>query len=252
MRFSLLGPFEIVTDDGFSHEPGPPKAAQTLALFATQPGSVVGSDTLIRELWQRDPPRSALATAQTYVHHVRRQLRALPADGLERPVLTTQASGYVLRIDERAIDVSGMESLVRQADAELRQGRVERAGGLLKQALTMRRGPLVSNLKVGPVLAGLRMRLEELYLQAQEMNVEVMIRSGRHRAAVVELRALVHQHPLHESFHGRLITALFHCGRRTEALTAYRTLKRTLMDELGLDPLPSIQRLIRAAAEDMD
>lgn len=244
MRLRLLGPFEIVTDDGLTHTPGPPKVAQTLALLATQPGEVVSSDTLVRELWREAPPRTALATAQTYIHHARARLHKLSAGQMSRPVLLTCPFGYVLRIEDRALDVKDLEDLVLLADTELARGRVESAADHMKRALGARRGPLVSNIRVGHVLTGRRARLEELYVQALEMHIEITIRLGRYHEAIPQLRLLVHDHPLHEWFHGQLIAALHRCGRRTEALQAYRALERILRDELGLSPLPGTRRLM--------
>jgi pSer/pThr/pTyr-binding forkhead associated (FHA) protein len=39
------------------------------------------------------------------------------------------------------------------------------------------------------------------------------------------------------------MTALFRCGRQADALAAYRGLRTTLMDELGLDPSPAARQL---------
>ncbi|EFL17243.1 BTAD domain-containing putative transcriptional regulator [Streptomyces sp. C] len=250
MRLRLLGPFLVVTADGTSHTPGPPKVAQALALLATQPGQVVSSDTLVRELWRENPPRTALATAQTHIHHARRRLDELSAGETSRPVLITCPSGYMLHLeDHQATDVRELEDLVLRADAELGRGDAETAAAHTKRALAIRRGPLVSNIPVGHVLAGRRARLEELYVQALELHIEITVRLGRYREVIPELRLLVHDHPHHEWFHGHLIAALHRCGRRTEALQAYRTLERILDEELGLSPLPSTRRLMDLVLE---
>ncbi|MFG2879454.1 AfsR/SARP family transcriptional regulator [Streptomyces sp. NPDC048337] len=66
---------------------------------------------------------------------------------------------------------------------------------------------------------------------------------GRLREVLPDLRGLVEEFPLHERFHGQLITALHHAGRRSEALQAYRTLYEILKRELGLEPSEDLQRL---------
>jgi Bacterial transcriptional activator domain len=43
--------------------------------------------------------------------------------------------------------------------------------------------------------------------------------------------------------------ALYRSGRQAEALAAYQDARRTLRDELGLDPTPELQRLERAILE---
>ncbi|MCF2435620.1 helix-turn-helix domain-containing protein [Streptomyces thinghirensis] len=51
MRFNLIGPFEIVTDDGRIYRPGTPKVCQTLALLLTRPNEIITAESLIQELW---------------------------------------------------------------------------------------------------------------------------------------------------------------------------------------------------------
>jgi hypothetical protein len=52
----------------------------------------------------------------------------------------------------------------------------------------------------------------------------------------VLLRALAERHPLRERLWWLLMTALRRCGRRAEALDAYREISRHLADDLGIDP----------------
>ncbi|MCP3822827.1 AfsR/SARP family transcriptional regulator [Streptomyces sp. A3M-1-3] len=252
MRFNLIGPFEIITDDGEICIPGTPKVCQTLALLLSRPNETVTADTLIRELWGDNPSGKALATVQTYIHHVRHRLlahgtaagpRHAAAPG--RPTLITRPPGYLLQIDEEAIDTTAFERLVVSGDADLKAGRTEFASRRLREALALWRGPVLSNVPTGPVLAGRVVYLDELRVRALELRIETEIRLGHRREILPELRSLVHDYPFNEWFHGQLIAILHHCGRRAEALSAYRELRRILRSELGLDPSADLQRLQR-------
>src|SRR5205085_5118651 len=66
---------------------------------------------------------------------------------------------------------------------------------------------------------------------------------------VDELERLIAAHPLRERLRGQLMLALYRAGRQADALDAYRDARRTLQDELGLDPgeeLRSLERRILA------
>jgi RecA/RadA recombinase len=75
------------------------------------------------------------------------------------------------------------------------------------------------------------------------MHIEADMQLGRYQELISELKVLVYTYPLHERFHGDLMTALNRSGRRYEALEVYRQLRGVLIDELGLEPSASMQRL---------
>jgi hypothetical protein len=58
-----------------------------------------------------------------------------------------------------------------------------------------------------------------------------------------ELESLTAEHPYREPLWARLITAYYLAERQSDALEAYRRLKMTLADDLGIDPGPTVQAL---------
>ncbi|MFF3323133.1 BTAD domain-containing putative transcriptional regulator [Streptomyces sp. NPDC002889] len=243
MQFNLIGPFEIVTDDDQAYAPKAPKICQMLAVLALQPREAVGTDTLVRELWGEDAPSNAIRTLQTHVYHARRMLEDAQGDAPARTLLVTQAPGYRLDIADDEVDVHVFERFVRRAQWELNQGSPERAANHLRRAQALWRGQMLSNVSVGVVLTGRIAHLEELRIRALELRVETENQLGRYREFLPELRTLVNDHPLHEWFHGQLISALHRAGRRGEALQAYQDLYNILKRELGLEPSAELQRL---------
>ncbi|MFF9087426.1 BTAD domain-containing putative transcriptional regulator [Streptomyces sp. NPDC014991] len=243
MELRLSGSFEIVTEDGKVHAHRAPKVSRLLAVLALQPRTTVATDTLIRELWGENPPAGALRTLRTHVYHARRMLAGIRACPPGHELLAAKGPGYRLEVDDEDVDVRAFELLVRRAQAELDARLLDAASHHVTRALGLWRGPLLSNMPVGPVLAGRTACLEELRLRALELRVEIAGASGRLRHMLPDLRALVDEYPLHEWFHGRLIQALHRVGRRGEALQAYQDLYVLLRAELGLEPSAELKRL---------
>ena len=72
-----------------------------------------------------------------------------------------------------------------------------------------------------------------------------------HAEVAGELTGLVGEFPLRERLAALLMTALYRCGRRGEALAAYDATRRVLAAELGLDPGPELARLqVQVLADD--
>ncbi|MEO3977577.1 AfsR/SARP family transcriptional regulator [Streptomyces sp. CAU 1734] len=243
MRFNLIGPFEIVTDDGRIHRPGTPKVCQTLALLLTRPNEIVTAESLIQDLWGEKPPRSAVTTLQTYVYHARRMFvnENLAAPG--RSLIVTSPPGYAIRVDDSEVDIRIFERLVAQSRNELSEGDPLAALTTVRRALDLWRGPALSNFPAGDVLTGHIVHLEELRIRAFEIRIEAEDQLGRHRESIPELRRLINDYPLNEWFHSQLIAALGAAGRRAEALQAYQNVRRLLADELGLEPSLELKQL---------
>ena len=86
-------------------------------------------------------------------------------------------------------------------------------------------------------------RLEDRRLAAREERLDAELELGRSADVVGELESLVEQNPLRERLRGQLMLALYRSGRQAEALQAYQEARRTLVDELGIEPSPALQQL---------
>ncbi|MDQ7907405.1 AfsR/SARP family transcriptional regulator [Phytohabitans sp. ZYX-F-186] len=240
MNFNVLGTFEVV-HNGVVSSPTAPKVCQVLALLllADQP---VPRESLIEELWVDRPPRSAVTTCQTYIYQIRKYLAEMgaPRDGMD--VLSTHPSGYVLRARRPDVDARRFEDLVEGARAVAAEDPVG-AARMVRRALRTWRGAPLSNLILGPLLRVHVSHLEEQYLRAWEICIELEMRMGRHRELIGELKTLAAMHPFKEWFHGQLMLALHRSGRRVEALNVYQKLHRILREELGLGPSLEIRQL---------
>jgi len=233
LEFRILGPLEVV-EAGTAVALGGQKQRALLALLLINAGKVVSTDRLINELWGEEPPRTAAAALQNLVSHLR---KALPTG-----VLVTQAPGYRIDLDEDQLDLACFERLVQDAEREDAPARSR----LLGDALAIWRGPPLTEFAYDSFARDEIRRLEELRLRVVEERIDADLELGRGRELVGELEALVGEWPLRERLRGQLMLALYRAGRQAEALAAYHETRRALVDQLGIEPSPTLQKLYRS------
>lgn len=248
MDIQVLGPLNADIN-GVSIVPTAGKPRQILALLAFYPGRVMPVPTLMEEIWGTNLPRSAMTTMQTYILQLRRRLGTAmgpDAPGSAKDVLATRHGGYLLQIPPESVDVHRYEQLVAAGQSAFDAGEDERAAGLFRKALDMWQGPALVDVRVGPVLEIEVVRLEESRLGTIERRIDADLRLGRHSELLAELTDLIARHPQHEGLHSQAMVALYRSGRQAAALDVYRRLRARLIEELGVEPSPQLQRLHQA------
>jgi predicted ATPase/DNA-binding SARP family transcriptional activator len=231
VEFRLLGPVEVVGEGG-ALALGGPKQRALLAELLLRRGSAVPRERLVDALWGDKPPASAISSLQVYVHGLR---RAVGPDRFE-----TRGNAYRVCLEPEELDVARFERLL----AEARDAPPAHAEELLASALALWRGDALADLGDSPVRAAAS-ALEDLRLQALELRADARLALGEHREVVAELEELVAAEPYRERFREQLVLALYRSGRQQDALDAYQDARRTL-DELGVEPGPSLRELERA------
>jgi DNA-binding SARP family transcriptional activator len=239
MEFRILGPLEVVEAGQPLPLPGT-KARAVLAILLLHANEVVSTERLIDELWRERPPDTAANTLQVHVSQLR---KSLPAG---KEILLTRGRGYLLRVEPEQLDLERFQGLLQRARALAAAGEPLEASSLLREALSLWRGPPLANVTSEFVAQADIARLEEERLVATEDRIEVDLELGRHDAVIGELEAMVAEHPLRERPRRMLMLALYRSGRQGEALELYQRTRRELVDELGIDPSPALQRLEKA------
>ncbi len=231
MEFRVLGPLEVRDGDRSLPLAGAKQRA-LLALLLLEANRVVSRERLIDGLWGDDPPETAVTSIQVYIS----RLRKLLASG----TLLTRPPGYLLDVEPENVDLFRFERLVEEA----RRADPEHAAGLLDEALKLWRGPALAEF-VGEPFAQIEAgRLDDLRVAALEDRIDANLALGRHANLIGELEVLIAEHPHRERLRGQLMLALYRSERQAEALAAYRDARATL-DELGLEPGATLQRLER-------
>ncbi|MBW5486299.1 AfsR/SARP family transcriptional regulator, partial [Streptomyces bambusae] len=244
MRFRLLGALEVhgVGPDARDLTPRAAKIRVVLATLLVRANEIVSVDSLIDELWGEQPPRTATTTLQVYISQLRKLLHAMDPEA-GRDALVTRPPGYLLRVDPAQLDLARFEELHAQGRAAAAAQDPAAAADLQRRALALWRGPLLSDTPHGALLESTAIRLGEVRAAALEQRIRAELRLGRHQELVGELQALVTEMPMREEFHGHLMVALYRTGRQADALQAFARLRRTLVDELAIEPGRALQEL---------
>ena len=227
MEFRLLGPLEVLGDDGVPVQLGGPRPRALLAQLLLRPNEAVSTDRLIDGIWCESPPSSAAGALQVHVHALR---KALGADRI-----LTRAPGYLVRVEQGELDLLALRAVARGEPASRSTRAVAR--------------PALSDLAFEPFARAEAARLEEARLAALEARLALDLEHGRHAALVGELEGLVAKHPHRERLRSMQMLALYRAGRHADALAAYRD-ARDALDELGLEPSPEL-RALNAASSSM-
>jgi DNA-binding SARP family transcriptional activator len=229
VKFELLGPLRVV-EGGVDVTPARPKQRALLAMLLLRRAQVVPGARLIEALWGEEPP----GTAQTALHgHVSSLRKLIGADRIR-----TRPPGYLLQVSADEVDAARFESLV--ARARERDNAGERSA-LLRDALALWHGEPLAELRGEPHAEREIARLEELRLSALEDRIDADLALGGQRELVPELEPLVAEHVFRERLRGQLMLALYRCGRQADALHAFQSGRRTLVEQLGIEPGPALQ-----------
>jgi WD40 repeat protein/DNA-binding SARP family transcriptional activator len=231
----LLGSVEALAD-GRSLSLGGSKQRGVVAMLALNANTTLSGDELIDGLWGDDPPASAAKNIQRYVSRLRKTL----AESRVEAEILTRGRGYELRLAAGAVDALRFEQLVEEA---VREPPSAGANGTASAALQLWRGAPLADVASEPFAAVEIARLQELHLRALELAIDAELAAGRHAEVVARLEALIAEEPLRERLHAQRMLALYRDGRQSEALDAYRDARETLIEQIGVEPGPELQRL---------
>ena len=220
MEFRVLGPLEVLGDDGEALPLGGKRPRALLAVLLLHPNEAVSSERLIDAVWGEDPPASVRGALQVHVHALRRTL------GADR--IVTRAPGYLVRLEPEELDAARFDRLVSERR--------------FAEALALWRGPALADVAEEQFALHDAARLDETRVAAIEARISEELEAGRHDAVAAELDALVAAHPHRERLRAQQMLALYRAGRQADALGAYRD-ARAALDEVGLEPSAELRAL---------
>jgi predicted ATPase/DNA-binding SARP family transcriptional activator len=246
LEFHVLGPLRIVRG-GTEVELNAPMQRKLLLRLLLDVNHMVSRDQLQESLWPwaEDDKSSALR------FHIAKLRDAI--DPGRADVIATEGSGYRLSAQPDQVD---SERFMR--DLGKGQSMIDddpaRALRVLESALGMWVGSPYADAEFEDFARPEIRRLEEGRMRAHEGRIEAMLRLGLHEEILADLEKLVREHPLRERLRGQQMLALYRSGRSAEALRAYSDAKRTLGEEMGIEPsaeLADLEEKILFGEEDL-
>ncbi|SNY25026.1 AfsR/SARP family transcriptional regulator [Paractinoplanes atraurantiacus] len=209
---------------------GPPKQAVVLTALLLDANRPLSTEVLVERVWGTEAPGHAPRTLHTYVSRIRQLLE--PAGGPIR-LHRHRSGGYLLELPEESLDLHDFRQLVTQA-TELDRADPKRVV-LLREALTLWRGQPLAGLP-GDWATRARTLLIDERIDATVHWADAEIRTGNPAAAIGPLTELAEQHPLVEPLAAALIRTLAAAGRTAKAVNQFLSVRRRLVDELGVEP----------------
>src|SRR5215831_2958001 len=231
--FGVLGDVEVRAD-GRLVEVGHARQRCVLAVLLVEANHVVSAAQLVDRVWGDQPPQRARETLYNYLSRLRRALSPVSDVDLAR-----RSGGYVLTVDQMAVDLHRFNRLVAEARAAEDE---EQALAVLERALGLWRGEAFTGIDT-PWVNGLRESLERARFAAELDCTDRQLRRGGHGWLLNEIAARAGANPLDERVAGQMMLALYQSGRQAEALDYFDQVRGRLAEDLGIDPGPALQEL---------
>ena len=237
VEFKILGPLEISVREK-RLKLGGARQQIVLAALLLSANRVVTMDRLLEAIYGEDLPPTARSQAQISISSLRRLLTSRSGE----TVISTHPQGYVLEVGGEQLDLQQFEELITVAHAARDARQLDRAVACYRDALRLWRGPALDGIdsQLIRVAAG---SMDEQRITTIEDRIDLELELGRHHEVVGELSKLVVEHSFREQLRCQLMLALYRCNRTAEALQAYQQARRTLIDELGIEPGSRLQQL---------
>ncbi|MCJ7551839.1 MAG: AAA family ATPase [Anaerolineae bacterium] len=260
LSVKLLGPFEVRLDDALVTEFGYDKVRALLAYLMTEAGHPHRRVRLIGLLWPNYPERSARQNLSQALFTLRNAIEdAVGPEGETEYLYATRQTVEFERTSDFWLDVAAFDAAIKASSAHAHPhlGSCEPCLARLAEAVTLYRGDFLQDLALDDSAAFeewallQREALHQKALWAIEQLTDHHEALGAYEQALAFARRQIALEPWHESAHRQAMRALALSGHRAGALAQFEACRRSLDEELGIEPDASTRELygrIRAGA----
>lgn len=249
LELEVIGPTRV-RRAGVSTPIRAARLRQLLAALLVDGPRTVRAGVLIDRLWAAGEDDRSAAALHVSIGRLRQLLE--PDRVAPRPWTTIvhDGDGYRLSVDPDVVDRYRYERLVGEASAIV-ETNPEAALRQLADARNLWRGEPWEGLSGLPWLTTEISRVRDLCAEAIDVEAWALVATSQWERAITLLHGAIAEDPFRERRWELLMLALWGSGHQQRALAAYDDLRKMLVEELGVEPQPAIQRL-RMAILDHD
>lgn len=225
---------------------GGARPKQVLEILLAARGHRVPTERIAELLWGEHRPKDVGASVQTFVSVLRRHL----ADDRDRArrLVVTEAEAYRFAADLVELDLDRFDELVERSAGE--PTRTARAS--LEQALALVRGDVLEDEPYAVWAHELRSTYRGRVLGVRLDAADAALAELDYEHALAHTQAAAGLDPYSERAQRTQMLALYALGRQHDALSAYRSFRGRLDEELGLEPTPDTRALESAVLRQDD
>lgn len=248
LRLTLLGPFTVAID-GHAITQWPRKSAmQLLQLLAIAPEHCLTRNEVAQAL-ARDSGEEQLRQVSDALYALRG--RSANADSASRLGDYIGASADTIWLETKRCQIEIDLAQFEQAASDALNAGARTRLPLLEAAIARCNGPLLAGLSsvVEPVVAPIRLHVEQLYLGCARAAVDEYMQRGQSDCVIVALQNVLRIVPSDEESHRQLIELYATLGRYHEAEQQLLLCRTVLARDLGLKPSAATIESIRLARE---
>jgi DNA-binding SARP family transcriptional activator len=244
----LFGPLSIEEGERSlgPRDLGGSRPKQVLEILIAARGHLVPTDRLAELLWGDARPQNAAGSLQTFVSVLRRYLA--PDGDRARELVVTEAEAYRFATELVALDLDCFDQLLERSAREP-TGKAREA---LEHALDLVRGEVLEDEPYTAWALDLRGTYQGRVLGARLDAADAALAEFDFAPALAHAEAATMLDQFSERAHRSEMLGLYALGRTHEALSRYRTYRKRLDDELGLEPAAGTRALEAAVIRQED
>ncbi|MBG0569226.1 AfsR/SARP family transcriptional regulator [Actinoplanes aureus] len=211
----------------------PPQARAVLAVLLARVGMPVSIPDVLDVVWGPSVPSAAVNAVHVHVRTLRRLLEpGLPTRD-NGQWLIRGSGGYQLDGGQGQVDLVEFRRLVGQARTASDGAS---AVASFRSALQLWTGPIAGNIDAAVRSHALFREVERECLQAACEASDAALHAGHGLAVLDAIHTIADRDLLDESVQARLMLLLAAAGRQAQALERFELVRRTLAEDLGVDP----------------